>query len=143
MSYSTITKTILNSGNSNTPDNTKLEYNNNNNNNNNDNDNNDDNDNDNNNNTTLEELSIRNVDKPIMYLYPNIYTKANTVKWLAIKIDTNFYHYDYCVKLFELLMKWVRINGFYTKTNEFVMLAKFCSLMYFMSNKRGYKECTY
>ena len=137
MSYSTITKTILNSSNinsnTNTPDNTNLEYNNNNN----------DNDDDNNNNTTLEELSIRNIDKPIMYLYPNVYTKANTVKWLGIKIDTNFYHYDYCVKLFELLMKWVRINGFYTKTNEFVMLAKFCSLMYFMSNKRGYKECTY
>ena len=130
MSYSSITKTILNidSGNndSNTPDN-----------------NNDDNYDNDNNNTTLEELPIRNVDKPIMYLYPNVYTKANTVKWLGIKIDTNFYHYDYCVKLFELLMKWVRINGFYTKTNEFVMLAKFCSLMYFMSNKRGYKECTY
>ena len=86
------------------------------------------------------EEPIRNVDKAILYCYPNIYTKKNTIKWLGIKIDTNFYHYNYCVKLFELLMKWVRINGFFIKTNEHVLLAKFCSMMYFLSNKKGYKE---
>ena len=87
-----------------------------------------------------EEEPIRNVDKAILYCYPNIYTKKSTIKWLGIKIDTNHYHYDYCVKLFELLMKWVRINGFFIKTNEHVLLAKFCSMMYFLSNKKGYKE---
>ena len=90
-----------------------------------------------------EEEPIRNVDKAILYCYPNIYTKKSTIKWLGIKIDTNFYHYNYCVKLFELLMKWVRINGFFIKTNEHVLLAKFCSMMYFLSNKRGYKELEY
>ena len=89
------------------------------------------------------EEPIRNVDKAILYCYPNIYTKKNTIKWLGIKIDTNFYHYNYCVKLFELLMKWVRINGFFIKTNEHVLLAKFCSMMYFLSNKREYKELEY
>ena len=95
--------------------------------------------------TTLEiiEEPIRNVDKAILYCYPNIYTKKSTIKWLGIKIDTNFYHYNYCVKLFELLMKWVRINGFFIKTNEHVLLAKFCSMMYFLSNKRGYKALEY
>ena len=90
-----------------------------------------------------EEEPIRNVDKAILYCYPNIYTKKSTIKWLGIKIDTNFYHYNYCVKLFELLMKWVRINGFCIKTNEHVLLAKFCSMMYFLSNKRGYKALEY
>ena len=91
----------------------------------------------------IEEEPIRNIDKAILYCYPNIYTKKSTIKWLAVKIDTNFYHYNYCVKLFELLMKWVRINGFFIKTNEHVLLAKFCSMMYFLSNKRGYKELEY
>ena len=91
----------------------------------------------------VEEEPIRSVDKAILYCYPNIYTKKSTIKWLAIKIDTNFYHYNYCVKLFELLMKWVRINGFFIKTSEHVLLAKFCSMMYFLSNKRGYKELEY
>ena len=83
------------------------------------------------------------VDKAILYCYPNMYTKKSTIKWLGIKIDTNHYHYDYCVKLFELLMKCVRINGFFIKTNEHVLLAKFCSMMYFLSNKRGYKALEY
>lgn len=91
----------------------------------------------------IEEEPIKNVDKAILYCYPNIYTKKSTIKWLGIKIDTNIYHYNYCVKLFELLMKWVRINGFHIKTNEHVLLAKFCSMMYFLSNKRGYKELKY
>lgn len=90
-----------------------------------------------------EEPIIRNTDKVILYYYPNIYTKKKTIEWLGIKIDTNFYHYDYCLKLFELLMKWVRINGFYIRPNEHVLLAKFCSLMYFLSNKRGYNEISY
>ncbi len=128
-SYSLITKTIVN-----------------------DNTNNDTNDNTNNNKETvnkeptleiIEEEPIRNVDKAILYCYPNIYTKKSTIKWLGIKIDTNFYHYNYCVKLFELLMKWVKINGFFIKTNEHVLLAKFCSMMYFLSNKRAYKELEY
>ena len=89
------------------------------------------------------EEPIKNVDKAILYCYPNIYTKKSTIKWLGIKIDTNFYHYNYCVKLFELLMKWVKINGFFIKTNKHVLLAKFCSMMYFLSNKRAYKELEY
>ena len=68
----------------------------------------------------------------------NIYNKKYCIKWLTIYIDTNFYHYDYCVKLFEMLMKWVRYNNFILKTNEQPLLGKFISLMYLLSNKKKY-----
>ena len=123
-SYSLIAKIVVNNNTNNTTDNKT----------------NDDNNISDNTVVIPEEEPIRNVDKAILYCYPNMYTKKSTIKWLGIKIDTNHYHYDYCVKLFELLMKWVRINGFFIKTNEHVLLAKFCSMMYFLSNKRGYKE---
>ena len=68
----------------------------------------------------------------------NIYNKKYCIKWLTYKIDDNYYHYDYCVKLFELLMNWVRYNNFALKTNEHVLLGKFISLMYLLSNKKDY-----
>ena len=68
----------------------------------------------------------------------NIYNKKYCMKWLTYKIDDNYYHYDYCVKLFELLMKWVRYNNFGLKTNERALLGKFISLMYLLSNKKDY-----
>jgi len=68
----------------------------------------------------------------------NIYNKKYCIKWLTINIDTNFYHYDYCVKLFEMLMKWVRYNNFVLKTKEQPLLGKFISLMYLLSNKKKY-----
>ena len=68
----------------------------------------------------------------------NIYNKKYCIKWLTYKIDDNYYHYDYCVKLFELLMKWVKYNNFALKTNEHVLLGKFISLMYLLSNKKDY-----
>jgi hypothetical protein len=68
----------------------------------------------------------------------NIYNKKYCIKWLTINLDTNYYHYDYCVKLFEMLMKWVRYNNFSLKTGENPLLGKFISLMYLLSNKKGY-----
>ena len=68
----------------------------------------------------------------------NIYNKKYCIKWLTIYIDTNYYHYDYCVRLFEMLMKWVRYNNFILKTNEQPLLGKFISLMYLLSNKKDY-----
>jgi len=68
----------------------------------------------------------------------NIYNKKYCMKWLTIYIDTNYYHYDYCVKLFEMLMKWVRYNNFILKTKEQPLLGKFISLMYLLSNKKPY-----
>ena len=68
----------------------------------------------------------------------NIYNKKYCIKWLTIYVDNNYYHYDYCIKLFEMLMKWVRYNNFVIKTNENALLGKFISLMYLLSNKKGY-----
>ena len=68
----------------------------------------------------------------------NIYNKKYCMRWLTYNINTNYYHYDYCVKLFEIIMKWVRYNNFVIKTNEQVLLGKFMSLMYLLSNKKGY-----
>ena len=68
----------------------------------------------------------------------NIYNKKYCIKWLTINLDNNYYHYDYCVKLFEMLMKWVRYNNFQLKTGENPLLGKFISLMYLLSNKKGY-----
>ena len=68
----------------------------------------------------------------------NIYNKKYCIKWLTINLDTNFYHYDYCVKLFEMLMKWVRYNNFVLKSKEQPLLGKFISLMYLLSNKKSY-----
>jgi hypothetical protein len=68
----------------------------------------------------------------------NSYNKKYCIKWLTIYIDTNYYHYDYCVKLFEMLMKWVRYNNFVLKTKEQPLLGKFISLMYLLSNKKHY-----
>ena len=69
----------------------------------------------------------------------NIYNKKFCIKWLTYNLDTNYYHYDYCVKLFEMLMKWVRYNGFVLKTGEQPLLGKFMSLMYLLSNKKDYR----
>jgi hypothetical protein len=77
----------------------------------------------------------------IMLIKPyvkNIYCKAATYKWLHHKIDNNYFHYDYCVKLFEMVMKWVKLNNFKLATSEDILLAKFISLMYLLSNKQGY-----
>jgi hypothetical protein len=68
----------------------------------------------------------------------NIYNKKYCMRWLTYNINTNYYHYDYCVRLFEIIMKWVRYNNFVIKTNEQVLLGKFMSLMYLLSNKKGY-----
>ena len=68
----------------------------------------------------------------------NIYNRKYCMKWLTINLHENYYHYDYCVKLFEILMKWTRYNGFPVKTKEHVLLGKFISLMYLLSNKRDY-----
>ena len=51
---------------------------------------------------------LYNPDFCIQPRHINIYNKKYCMKWLTYKIDDNYYHYDYCVKLFELLMKWVR-----------------------------------
>ena len=77
----------------------------------------------------------------IMLIKPyvkNIYCKAATYKWLHHKIDNNYFHYDYCVKLFEMLLKWSKLNNFKLATSEDILLAKFISLMYLLSNKKGY-----
>ena len=68
----------------------------------------------------------------------NIYNKKYCMRWLTYNINDNYYHYDYCVRLFEIIMKWVRYNNFVLKTNEQVLLGKFMSLMYLLSNKKGY-----
>jgi len=68
----------------------------------------------------------------------NIYNKKYCIKWLTYNINTNYYHYDYCVRLFEMIIKWSRYNNFVLKTNEQVLLGKFISLMYLLSNKKGY-----
>jgi hypothetical protein len=78
----------------------------------------------------------------IMLIKPyskNIYSKYETYKWLHHKIDNNYFHYDYCIKLFEMLMKWVKLNNFKIAISEDILLAKFISLMYLLSNKQGYK----
>ena len=79
-----------------------------------------------------------NPDFCIQPRFINIYNKKYCIKWLTIYIDTNYYHYDYCVRLFEMLMKWVRYNNFILKTNEHPLLGKFISLMYLLSNKKDY-----
>lgn len=102
--------------------------------------------NDNDNNTKyniINDTSTKQFLKPILPYCPNIYSKKYVVKWLCIKFDNNMYHFDYCEKLFKILMKWVKINGFQIKTNENILLAKFISLMYLLSNKKGYKEILY
>jgi len=81
---------------------------------------------------------LYNPDFCIQPRHINIYNKKYCMKWLTYKIDDNYYHYDYCVKLFELLMKWVRYNNFALKTNERALLGKFISLMYLLSNKKDY-----
>ena len=68
----------------------------------------------------------------------NIYNKKYCIKWLTLNLDNNYYHYDYCLKLFEMLMKWVRYNNFVLKTGETPLLGKFISLMYLLSNKKAY-----
>ena len=68
----------------------------------------------------------------------NIYNKKYCMRGLTYNINTNYYHYDYCVRLLEMIMKWVRYNNFVIKTNEQVLLGKFMSLMYLLSNKKGY-----
>lgn len=70
----------------------------------------------------------------------NIYCKSETFKWLHYKIDDNYFHYDYCVKLFNMLMKWTKLNNFKIGTSEDILLAKFISLMYLLSNKQGYSS---
>ena len=89
----------------------------------------------NNNNTSITQY---NPDFCIQPRFINIYNKKYCIKWLTIYIDTNYYHYDYCVRLFEMLMKWVRYNNFILKTNEHPLLGKFISLMYLLSNKKDY-----
>jgi hypothetical protein len=77
----------------------------------------------------------------IMLIKPyskNIYSKSETYKWLHHKIDNNYFHYDYCVKLFGILMKWIKLNNFKLAISEDILLAKFISLMYLLSNKQGY-----
>ena len=93
------------------------------------------NSNNNNNNSTISQY---NPDFCVQPRFINIYNKKYCIKWLTIYIDTNYYHYDYCVKLFEMLMKWVRYNNFVLKTNEQPLLGKFISLMYLLSNKKNY-----
>ena len=88
-----------------------------------------------NNNTAIAQY---NPDFCVQPRFINIYNKKYCIRWLTIYIDTNYYHYDYCVKLFEMLMKWVRYNNFVLKTNEQPLLGKFISLMYLLSNKKHY-----
>jgi hypothetical protein len=94
--------------------------------------------NSNNNNNNNKSISHYNPDFCIQPRFTNIYNKKYCIKWLTIYIDTNYYHYDYCVKLFEMLMKWVKYNNFVLKTKEHPLLGKFISLMYLLSNKKPY-----
>ena len=97
------------------------------------------NNNDTNNDNNSIILKNYNPDFCIQPRFLNIYNKKYCIKWLTIYIDVNYYHYDYCVKLFEMLMKWVRYNSFVLKTNEQPLLGKFISLMYLLSNKKNYR----
>ena len=89
-------------------------------------------------NNTNTNISQYDPDFCVQPRFINIYNKKYCIKWLTIYIDTNYYHYDYCVKLFEMLMKWVRYNNFVLKTNEQPLVGKFISLMYLLSNKKKY-----
>jgi hypothetical protein len=91
-----------------------------------------------NSNNNNKSISHYNPDFCIQPRFTNIYNKKYCIKWLTIYIDTNYYHYDYCVKLFEMLMKWVKYNNFVLKTKEHPLLGKFISLMYLLSNKKHY-----
>jgi hypothetical protein len=42
-----------------------------------------------------------------------------------------------------MLMKWVKINNFKITTSEDILLAKFISLMYLLSNKKNYSNENY
>jgi len=91
-----------------------------------------------NNNIDNTDIVLYNTNFCVQPRYINIYNKKYCMKWLTHNLNENYYHYDYCVRLFELLMKWVRYNNFNIKTNERVLLGKFISLMYLLSNKKGY-----
>ena len=92
-----------------------------------------------NDNNINQNISQYNPDFCIQPRVINIFNKKYCIKWLTYNLDTNYYHYDYCVKLFEMLMKWVRYNNFVLKTGEQPLLGKFISLMYLLSNKKDYK----
>jgi hypothetical protein len=94
--------------------------------------------NSNNGNDNQQNIAQYNPDFCIQPRFTNIYNKKYCIKWLTINLDNNYYHYDYCIKLFEMLMKWVRYNNFVLKTGENPLLGKFISLMYLLSNKKGY-----
>jgi hypothetical protein len=91
-----------------------------------------------NNNIDNTDTALYNPNFCIQPRHINIYNKKYCMKWLTYNLNENYYHYDYCVRLFELLMKWVRYNNFSLKTNERVLLGKFISLMYLLSNKKEY-----
>lgn len=76
--------------------------------------------------------------KIIKPLVKKVYCRQATVQWLYTKIDNNYFHYDYCVKLFRMFLQWVHINKFNITISEDILLAKFISLMYLLSNKQDY-----
>jgi hypothetical protein len=67
--------------------------------------------------------------------YQSRYTRRNVYLWLFTKIDNNFFNYDYCVILFEMLIKWVQYNKYSICIDENVLFAKFISLLYLLSKK--------
>lgn len=85
----------------------------------------------------LEVNSVFSVNKVIIpRCHNNMYSRWNTVKWLCYQIDDNLYNYDYCKTLFKIFMKWIRVNHLEIKIPEYILFAKFISLMYLLSDKR-------
>jgi hypothetical protein len=82
--------------------------------------------------------NLKSIDRSFIKVpkfYNNLYSRWNTVKWLSIPIDDNYYNYDYCMKLFGMFKKWIRINNLTVKIPEYILFSKFLSLIYLLSNK--------
>lgn len=82
---------------------------------------------------------LQNIDKVyisdinILPIYNNVYNRKNTIKWLCKKFDINLYNYDYCVILFDLMMKHINNKNYFIRVPEHILFTKFLSIMFLLS----------
>lgn len=84
------------------------------------------------------EFKVYNFEQDMLRVIKNLPNRKDIVDWLLLMPDTNKYHFDYCENMFKILKGWMEKKNFTSNVSDDVLFAKFISILYLTSNKKGY-----
>ena len=86
------------------------------------------------------DYKVYNFEEDLIRVIKNLPERKDIVDWLLIMPDTNKYHFDYCENMFKILKGWMEKKNFTSNVSDDVLFAKFISILFLTSNKKGYNS---